>query len=254
MVYGVKYLSHCLIASRMCRCYTCLLPEFIKQNNRINTINLPAVIQRFYLFPVIESATWKCGGEATQRKKSKFVMPCKTHYIHKLRSFFTSSLCPFGDQHERTSGSETKRTSCMGTQQFSNIATIVMIIIIVLVLVLDIDIAAAAAAATATVTTTIIIKSPRSGVTLCFKFVRVYRRRGRHRNDFCLSRQMKTVSSTSWIFGATNVQLWQNVLDGLSMTLTKVTAEASIRKKTACLHGKVRSNHVVTTKVVALLP
>ena len=62
----------------------------------------------------------------------------------------------------------------------------------------------------------IIIKSPRSGVTLCFQFVSAA-----SASATTFASHVKTVWAKSYIIGTKNIWVWKNVLDDLFMTLTK---------------------------------
>ena len=57
----------------------------------------------------------------------------------------------------------------------------------------------------------IIIKSPPSGVTVCFQFV----------SAKTFASHVKTVCDKSYIFGTKNIWVFENVLDDLSVTLTQ---------------------------------
>ena len=64
-----------------------------------------------------------------------------------------------------------------------------------------------------------VIKSPRSGVTLCFQFVSAAAK--------TFPSHVKTVWAKPLIFGTKNIWVWGNVLDDLSMTLTQAVASIS---------------------------
>ena len=74
-----------------------------------------------------------------------------------------------------------------------------------------------------------IIKSPRSGVTLCFQFVSAAAAAAVSSAAAAsasaaatnFASHVKTVSAKPYIFGTKNIWVWGNVLDDLSMTLTQ---------------------------------
>ena len=61
----------------------------------------------------------------------------------------------------------------------------------------------------------IIIKSPRSGVTLCFQFISA------SAAVKTFPSHVKTIWAKPLIFGTKNIWVWGNVLDDLSLTLTQ---------------------------------
>ena len=61
-----------------------------------------------------------------------------------------------------------------------------------------------------------LIKSPRSGVTLCFQFVSAM-----FAAAMTFASHVKTVFAKFYIFGTKNIWVWGNVLDDLSVTLTE---------------------------------
>ena len=63
-----------------------------------------------------------------------------------------------------------------------------------------------------------IIKSPRSGVTLCFQFVSAVSASAAAKT---FPSHVKTVWAKPLIFGTKDIWVWGNVLDDLSMTLTQ---------------------------------
>ena len=71
------------------------------------------------------------------------------------------------------------------------------------------------------------IQSPQSGVTLCFQFVSAASASAAAKT---FPSHVKAVWAKPLIFGTKNIWVWGNVLDDLSMTLTKVMAVASISK------------------------
>ena len=99
------------------------------------------------------------------------------------------------------------------------------------------------------------IKSPRSGVSLCFQSVSA--------KSASLSAAAKTFPShikTVWakplIFGTKNIWVWGNVQDDLCMTLTQGHGCGIHLQIFACLRDKVRTTHRITTKrnsIVALV-
>ena len=67
-----------------------------------------------------------------------------------------------------------------------------------------------------------LIKSPRSGVTLCFQFVSAASAAAAApAATTSFAYHVKTVSDKPYIFGTKNLWVWGNVLDDLSMTLTQ---------------------------------
>ena len=66
-----------------------------------------------------------------------------------------------------------------------------------------------------------IIKSPQSGVILCFQFVSAASAASASAATKTFPSHIKTVWSKPLIFGAKNIWFWGNVLDDLSMTLTQ---------------------------------
>ena len=63
-----------------------------------------------------------------------------------------------------------------------------------------------------------LIKSPRSGVTLCFQFVSAA---AASAAATTFASHIKTISAKPYIFGTKNIWVWGNVLVDLSMTLTQ---------------------------------
>ena len=94
----------------------------------------------------------------------------------------------------------------------------------------------------------VIIKSPQSGVTLCFQFVSAA--------ATTFASHVKTVSAKPYIFGTKNLWVWGNVLNDLSMTLTQGHGCGIDNQNCACLRDKVRTTHRITTKhgsIIALV-
>ena len=98
-----------------------------------------------------------------------------------------------------------------------------------------------------------LIKSPQSGVTLCFQFVSSA---ATSAAATTFASHVKTVSAKPYIFGTKNLWVWGNVLNDLSMTLTQGHGCGIDDKKFACLRDKVRTTHRITTKhgsIIALV-
>ena len=91
---------------------------------------------------------------------------------------------------------------------------------------------------------TYLIKSPRSGVTLCFQFVSAAS--ASTAAKFFPS-HVKTFWAKPLIFGTKNIWVWGNVLDDLFMTLTQGHGCGVNYQKFACLRDKVRTTHRITT-------
>ena len=98
-----------------------------------------------------------------------------------------------------------------------------------------------------------IVKSPRSGVTLCFQFVSAAS--ASTSTSASASTAAKTYPShvkIIWakplIFSTKNIWVWGNVLGDLSMTLTQGHRCGIDYQKFACLRDKVRTSHRITTK------
>ena len=87
-----------------------------------------------------------------------------------------------------------------------------------------------------------VIKSPQSGVTLCFQFVSAASA------ATTFASHVKTVWAKPYMFGTKNIWVWGNVLDDLSMTLTQGHGCGMEYQKFVCLHDKVRTTHQITTK------
>ena len=67
----------------------------------------------------------------------------------------------------------------------------------------------------------LLIKSPRSGVTLCFQFVSAAASAAAAAAAATFASHVKTISAKPYIFGTKNIWVWGNVLVDLSMTLTQ---------------------------------
>ena len=99
-----------------------------------------------------------------------------------------------------------------------------------------------------------IIKSPRSGVTLCFQFVSAALASAAAKT---FPSHVKTIWAKPLIFGTKNIWVWGNVMDDLSMTLTQGHSCGVDKQKFACLRDEVRTTHQITTKrdsFVMILP
>ena len=88
-----------------------------------------------------------------------------------------------------------------------------------------------------------LIKSPRSGVTLCFQFISAASAAAK-----TFPSHVKTPWAKPLIFGTKNIWVWGNVLNDLSMTLTQGHGCGVHQQKFACLRDKVRTTHRITTK------
>ena len=92
------------------------------------------------------------------------------------------------------------------------------------------------------------IKSPRSGVTLCFQFVSAPSAVSTSASAKTFPSHVKIVWAKPLIFGTKNIWVWGNVLDDLSLTLTQGHGCGVDKQKFACLHDKVRTTHRITRK------
>ena len=88
-----------------------------------------------------------------------------------------------------------------------------------------------------------LVKSPRSGVTLCFQSVSAASAAAK-----TFLSHIKTFWAKPLIFGTRNIWVWGNVLDDLSMTLTQGHGCGIHKQKFACLRDKVRNTHGITTQ------
>ena len=106
---------------------------------------------------------------------------------------------------------------------------------------------------------TFLIKSPQSGVTLCFQFVSALSAAAAATASAAattFASHVKTVWAKPYIFGTKNLWVCGNVLNDLSMTLTQGHGCGMDNQKFACLQDKVSTTHRITTKhgsIIALV-
>ena len=90
------------------------------------------------------------------------------------------------------------------------------------------------------------IKSPSSGVSLCFQSVSATSASAAAKT---FPSHIKTVRAKPLIFGTKNIWVCGNVLDDLSMTLTQGHGCGIHLQKFTCLRDKVRTTYRITTKL-----
>ena len=95
-----------------------------------------------------------------------------------------------------------------------------------------------------------IIKSPQTGVILCFQLVSPVSPSAS--TMICFSRQ--NVWAKTYIFGTKKVWVWEKVLDDLSVNLTQGHGCGIDEQKFACLQDNVRTTLPITTKLHSNIP